>query len=184
MSNYTTPENWDSLPVKEATLGGVRRKIKVDSDNNIIYLMDEHGNWTGEKAKCANDAIMGRKKADEEQSSEEAELPRPPAGPKRKRKNALTPILVAIIVVLAALLLIQNAGGSITARRYTVIIAMEDIHPGDSIEGKLSSASITAEEYARYANEGGLYSDEMYKEIKSYVATEFIAKDPDFPVPS
>ena len=68
MSNYTTPENWDSLPVKEATLGGVRRKIKVDSDNNIIYLMDEHGNWTGEKAKCANDAIMGRKKADEEQN--------------------------------------------------------------------------------------------------------------------
>lgn len=170
MNQNKLPDNWEALPVKDVTTGGTRRKVKYDQESNTVYLLDEHGNWTGEAAKAPTRPAetSAGSGADGEQ-----QIRRPP-----KAKSKSTPIFIAIIVVLCVLLFIQNFSGPIaSSQSYNIIIAMENIQPGETIKGKLASRTVSTEEYYKYAATGGLYLDTEYKKIEGYVATSFIPKD-------
>lgn len=187
MANYTLPENWDSFPIKNAVMGGVKKRIKLDEANNIIYLLDENGNWTGEKCKAppqkpAGNATEGNQDTattdPAQDATQENEEKKPEKKKKKPKKSSPTPLLVIIICILAGLLLWKQFGTSAPeAKRYPVIVAMENIYPGDKVSDKLASTTISEEDYARYKSEGGLYHPDEYSDIKGYVATEFIPKD-------
>lgn len=185
MANYTLPENWDSFPIKNAVMGGVKKRIKLDEENNIIYLLDESGNWTGEKCKAPpkKPAGNGEEESQDTASTDESGQEDGEKKPEKKKKkpkksSGATPLLIIIICILAGLLLWQNFGATESeAKQYPVIVAMENIYPGDVVSEKLASTTISEEDYARYKSEGGLYHPDEYSEIKNYVATEFIPKD-------
>jgi hypothetical protein len=203
MAKYKLPDNWDALPIKDATMGGVKKRIKVDNENGYIYLLDENGDWTGEKCKKPGDPPNQEKKPKEEEPKEapgatqdtagssqnaaasqdvpeqakEQDGEQPAKKKKKRRKSVLTPILLAVIAVLAVLLVLQNAGDVMPEKTYSVIVALENIQPGDPIEGKLAATTISATEFSQYSSKGGLYHPDEYDYIKSYVATEFIPAD-------
>lgn len=185
MANYTLPENWDSFPVKNAVMGGVKKRIKLDEENNIIYLLDENGNWTGEKCvappkkPAGNGDEESQDAATTEASAQDTGEKKPEKKKKKPKKSSgATPLLIIIICILGGILLWQNFGNTKPeAKRYPVIVAMENIYPGDVVSEKLASTTISEEDYARYKAEGGLYHPDEYSEIKKYVATEFIPKD-------
>lgn len=169
MNQNNLPDNWDTLPVKDVTTGGTRRKVKYDQESNTVYLLDEHGNWTGEAAKAPT---LPAESGSAGGTDSEQQIRRPP-----KTKSKSTPVFIAIIIVLCAILFIQNFSGTLTTQSYTIIIAMENIQPGEIIKGKLASRTVSTEEYYKYAATGGLYLDSEYKNIEDYVATCFIPKD-------
>lgn len=173
MNEHKLPDNWDALPVKDVTTGGTRRKVKYDQQKNIVYLLDEHGDWTGEAGQAPARPATNAE-GQEDGTEEKKEIRRPP-----KAKSKSTPIFIAIIVVLCVLLVLQNSSGSVsTQKQYSVIIAMENIQPGEALKGKkLSAHSISMEEYYQYAASGGLYLESEYKNIENYYATSFIPKD-------
>lgn len=191
MSLYTPPENWDHFIIKEVVMGGVRKKVKFDQENNIIYLLNDLGEWTGEKAAWAKPAnkqkpAQNDKEQDpdaeqdkEANASEDEETPPLPKPAKRKKskQSKLTPTLIVIIAIMAVLLVLQNNTGGLFQKSYEVIIAMENIQPGESVKGKLSSVTISFEEYQRYTADGGLYNADDYTNIKEFVATSFIPQD-------
>lgn len=186
MSQYKVPDNWDSLPVEEVLLGGIKKKIKYDKGINTVYLLNDRGEWTGEKAQAparkapvssaassGNNAAAGASADDSTSPDNE----NPVIMTTKPKKSKWTPILIAIIVILSVLLVAQSNGFSLSKRTYSVIIAMENIQPGARVNGKLASVTISANEYHKYASMGGLYSASDYSAIKDFVATSFIPKD-------
>lgn len=177
MAVYKLPENWETFPIIEINLGGVRKKVRYDEGNNIVYLLDEQGGWTGEQASVPKPSDTPPPPPEPEQENFGENRNEPVTKSGRKKKSILTPILCAIIAVLSILLLTKGKSNTPTQKTYSVVIAMDNIQPGETIDGKLASVTISAEEYRQYAATDGLYSASEYNTIKKYVATEYIPKD-------
>lgn len=183
MANYQVPDNWASLPIKEAIMGGQKKKVKIDENLGVIYLLDERGDWTGEKYRNpkSNNATSDNAAAHEgttgNENSEGSDTESEKPIRRKKAKSKLTPVLVIIIIILGGLLALQNMDGATHSKTYNVIVAMQNIQPGESIEGKLAQVEIGADEYHKYASAGGLYLAAEYNSIQNYVATSFIPKN-------
>lgn len=176
MSEYKLPENWESMPVVNAMIGSNQKKIKYDKETGLVYLLDDNGNWTGEKA-TAPPAMKASLLKNTTELEEAADNPKDIQKRKqRPQKSKLTPLLIIIIVVLAAIIFIQNSSGG-GSKSYTVIIAMQNIQPGEKINDKLATLSISAEEYMQYSSAGGVYLEGDFESIEDYVATSFIPQD-------
>lgn len=176
MGQYKLPEKWDSWPTKDISIGGVKRKAKVDPETNAAYLLDERGEWTGKQGYLPTPAINAGDTTTAENTDDTPDAA-PKLTKKVRKKGGTNPLLIGIIIVLAILLLFKGNGKSGSGKTYDVIIAMENIQPGEYIGEKLSAATITEEEYRKYISEGGLYSPDEYEQIQFYVATAFIPKD-------
>lgn len=182
MSLYKVPENWDTLPVEEVLLGGIKKKIKFDKGTNTVYLLNDRGEWTGEKAQAPArkaSASAGNSTGANTSAEDSADTDgvNPVIMTTKPKKSKWTPVLIAIIIVLSVLLIAQSNGFSLSKKTYSVIVAMENIQPGAKVNGKLASVTISANEYHKYTSMGGLYSASDYNSIKDYVATSFIPKD-------
>lgn len=180
MANYAVPDNWASLPVKEAVMGGIKKKVKIDEENDIIYLLDENGDWTGEKCHRGKPSGAGtapgssnnaESKQEDGDGKEEA-----PKKHKKRQKSKMTPVLLIIIAILGAVLLWQNFGNTITqGTQVSVIVATRNIQAGEVIDvSKVTSLEISLEEYRKYNSQGGLYLVSEYPAIMNFVATTFI----------
>lgn len=175
MAEYKLPENWEAMPVVNAMIGSNRKRIKYDKDSGLVYLLDDEGNWTGEKATAPPALKASLLKNVTEESSADGE-----SAPLRKpkaQKSKLTPFLIIIIIVLAAIIFMQNGSNIIGTNTYSVIIAMQNIQPGEEVDGKLAAKTISAEEYMQYSTAGGVYLASDFASIEDYVATSFIPQD-------
>lgn len=181
MKHTILPENWDTLPVEDVLMGGTKKKIKYDKASNTVYMLNDRGEWTGEKthppvrkqaAPIKENAGDPNNPASNENNEEPVVLRRP-----KKKKIGMNAFLTIIIIILVAVLVIQNMPLNGGPRTYDIIVAMENINPGDKVSGKLSKKTVTAAEYQQMAVSGGLYMANDYDAIKSYYATEFIPKD-------
>lgn len=188
MSVYQMPDNWDSLPIKTVKTGDTKRNVKYDEATNTVYLLDEHGEWTGKKgtpprqksgtvSDVSDVAGSSAEQQNDSASEKTVENGKTLKRKAKKQKSKWTPVLIGIIIVLVIMLIVQNSNTNMLKQDYTVIIAMEDIEPGESIAGKLSSLTISAEEYQRQSSLSGLYNANDYSAIKGYVATSFIPQD-------
>lgn len=176
MAQYKLPEKWDEWPTKDVTLGGVKKKAKLDPETNAIYLLDENGNWTGKKGMAPASKPAGG--GTDSTSSEEGQTGAAPAPKTKKVKKSKVNLLLVIIIGVLLVLLFTKDGNIInTEKTYEVIIAMSNIQPGEKVTGKLASKTITESEYLKYASEGGMYKPDEYELIQFYVATSFIPQD-------
>lgn len=188
---FELPENWEQLPMREVIINGQRRKIKYDEENELIYMMDSTGKWTGERTKVKLPPEKKQESAETPQAPEDAgdehspanteatesqnkvQTPAPAKKRKKKKSNLLT-IIVTALVVLGLVKVFDGKNLDGTPTEYTVIVAMQDIQPGENVGGKLASVTITADEYHQYNAQASLYSADKYSTIKEYVATAYI----------
>lgn len=186
MSQYKLPEGWENWPVKQVTIAGKQHNVRYDEKNSYAYLLDDKGNWTGKTANASRKAITadtdtGEEADDSENEGEQTEDQQPPKKKKitlhNTRKSKTNPILIIIIAILAGLLLFKNTSSGPSETTFEVIVAMENIQPGQPVEGKLSAITISAEEYRAYTVNGGIYHADQYDGIRSFIATDFIQKD-------
>ena len=191
MRNLKLPENWDSLPVEEIQMGGVKRKIRYDNENNTVYLLNSRGEWTGEighpQSKKPAGAVTQPASDDEQQTPQEQTRnatkesePSPVAAAQKgaKKKSKTTPFLLIIIAVLAAILIFQNVDFGGTPKSYEILYAGDNITPGEVLGKKIYKRKISAAEYQQYLASGtGIYLLDDYETIKNYEATCFIPKD-------
>lgn len=188
---FELPENWEQLPMREVIISGQRRKIKYDEETEFIYMMDSTGKWTGERTKAKlppvkkqepPEAAQEPESTEGEAASATTEVPEDspkaqapaPAKKRKKKKSNLFTILVTALVVLGLVKVFDGKKLDGTPTEYTVIAAMQDIQPGESVSGKLASITITAAEYHQYNAQTSLYSADKYNTIKEYVATAYI----------
>lgn len=185
MSQYKLPENWDKWPTMYISISGTKRKVKYDAAESTVYLLDENGEWTGRRAK-APQGVGEKENSSGPENSNDVNLQEPenengsanerPSKKKKVKKTRTNNILVAVIVVLVSILLFQNISGG-SERTYEVIIAMENIQPGEYLTDKLAAVNISADEYRTYTSSGGIYLSSQYDDIRNFIATSFIPQD-------